>query len=259
MPHSQSDVPASSKQQDGTLEFQESAHPVTVCGVFQTPSFTFHFGAKAILLPVDLLATLPGVRLQAQFQQRQRGVQGYAEVMVRTDSPSRVRMVEQEIRAMGFECEALLDNLEDAQKFFVFLDLLFAAVGTVALVVAGLGILNTQLIAVLERTREIGLFKSLGASDGDIRTLFLAEALLVGTVGGTCGLALAAVVCRLLAWAINAYGRQQGIPENFFTFSYPWWLLFGSVIFSGILSVLSAVYPAGRAARIDPIAALRSE
>ena len=133
------------------------------------------------------------------------------------------------------------------------------AVGSVALVVAGLGIVNTLLMSVLERYREIGTYKALGASDGDVRVLFLAEAGLVGLLGGLGGLALGRVVSWLLEVIVNGIARSKGIDEPVMVFAFPWQLLAGAVLFALAVSVAGGVYPASRAARVDPIRALRAE
>jgi putative ABC transport system permease protein len=129
----------------------------------------------------------------------------------------------------------------------------------VALVVAALGIINTLLMAVLERYREIGTYKALGASNGDIRLLFLTEAGLVGLLGGLGGLLLGWVVSMVLGLVVNEYARQQGVHQAVVAFAFPWYLLGGAVLFAVVISVLAGVYPASRAARVDPIRALRGE
>jgi putative ABC transport system permease protein len=125
--------------------------------------------------------------------------------------------------------------------------------------VAGLGIINTLLMAVLERYREIGTYKALGASDGDIRVIFLAEVGLVGLLGGLGGLALARLVSWLMEIAVNAYAKNQGFDEPIMAFAFPFYLLAGAVVFALAVSLTSGVYPASRAARVDPIQALRGE
>jgi putative ABC transport system permease protein len=134
---------------------------------------------------------------------------------------------------------------------------LLTAVGTVGLVVAGLGIMNTLLMTVMERYQEIGIYKAIGASDGDIRVLFLMEAAVLGCIGGVGGLVLARVVCWILQWGINEYARRQGIQGPIPAFQFAFWLLAGAVAYSVAISVLSGLYPATRAAKTDPIRALR--
>jgi putative ABC transport system permease protein len=109
----------------------------------------------------------------------------------------------------------------------------------------------------MERYQEIGIYKAIGASDGDIRWMFLVEAAVVGVCGGIAGLALAAVVSRILGWAFNAYAASQGVEGPMAVFVFPWWLLVGAVGYSVLISVVSGLYPASRAAGIDPIRALR--
>ena len=139
------------------------------------------------------------------------------------------------------------------------MDVLLASVGTVALVVAGLGIINTLLISVLERYQEIGICKAIGASDGDLVVLFLTEAGIIGLLGGVGGLLLGRVVSWLLEMGVNAYARSQGLTAHLDLFAFPLWLLAATVLFAVVISVLAGVYPALRAARVDPIQALRRE
>ncbi len=153
----------------------------------------------------------------------------------------------------------MMTQMKEMRTFFVFLKLLLASVGTVALVVAGLGILNTQLMTVMERKPEIGLYKAMGASDGDVRLLFLTEACVVGLCGGLGGLLLAGVVAALIQWGAGIYLSSLGVEGPLVFFRFPLWLLFGAVAYSMLASVVSGLYPAGRAARLDPIQALRGQ
>ena len=98
-------------------------------------------------------------------------------------------MVEQTIQQMGFGVFSLLDPLtRNLQRVFAILDLLLGIFGSLALAVASLGIVNTLVMSILERRREIGVLKALGASDGDVRKLFFAEAGVMGLAGGVGGL-----------------------------------------------------------------------
>jgi putative ABC transport system permease protein len=160
---------------------------------------------------------------------------------------------------MGFEARSVLSRVKEARRFFVFMEVLLASVGTVGLVVAGLGILNTLLMTVMERYQEIGIYKAIGASNGDVRILFLTEAAVLGLAGGLGGLLLAKIVCWFLQWGINQYALHQGIEGPTDAFHFPLWLLAGAVFYAVVISVLSGLYPASRAARIDPIHALRGE
>jgi putative ABC transport system permease protein len=243
------------------FELQDQDVSLNVVGVYTPPRFASSMSADSILLPVDIMRKMPSSWMehglkQLRAQDGQLG-QGYHTVIVRTKSPGDVVRVERKVKAMGFATLSVMDRMKEMQKFFVFMEILLSAVGTVALVVAGLGILNTLTMTVIERYQEIGIYKSIGASHGDIRWLFLVEAAAVGFLGGVGGLMLARVVSWILGWAFNTYAARQGVDGPEAVFIFPLWLLVGAVVYSIVISIVSGLYPASKAANIDPIQALR--
>jgi hypothetical protein len=213
------------------------------------------------VVPWERMRTLPGVEvtemLSAGRNLPARRPGTFGRVEVRVARPADLGPVEDRVRALGFATATLLDQARQFRTAFLVLDLLLAAVGTVALVVAGLGIVNTLLMAVLERTAEIGTYKALGASTGDVRLLFLFEAALVGLLGGVAGVALGRGVSALIGLGIDQVARTRGVEGAVVLFSFPPWLLLGAVAFAVLASLASGAYPASRAARVDPIRALR--
>src|SRR5262249_3822761 len=153
---------------------------------------------------------------------------GYGRVVVRVERPSDLFAVEKRIQELGFDTQMLLGQFKDMQKGFLLMDLILTAVGMVALVVASLGIVNTLLMAVLERYREMGVYQALGASAWDIQVLFLGEATLVGLFGGAGGLVLGRVVSWVIELTVNRLARQQGVDQPAMAFAFPPALLGGA-------------------------------
>jgi putative ABC transport system permease protein len=113
-------------------------------------------------------------------------------------------------------------------------------------------------MAILERRREIGIMNAIGASDSDVKGLFFAEAGAMGLVGGAFGILFGWVIGRVINFGTNIYLRRQGFsPENIW--AVPVWLVFSALGFALVVSLLSGLYPASRAARLDPVQALRYE
>jgi ABC-type antimicrobial peptide transport system permease subunit len=135
---------------------------------------------------------------------------------------------------------------------------ILAGIGGVALLVAAIGIANTMVMAVLERTREIGIMKAIGGSDGDIRRIFLIEASAIGLFGGVAGVSLGWLVGRVINFGANVYIQQQGGTAGNL-FSLPFWLIGGAIGFSIAVSLVAGSYPAARAAKLNPIEALRHD
>lgn len=246
---------------DDAFERQEEEMELTVVGVFVAPRFASSLGESTALLPVDLMRHMPSSWMESGLKQLRSSkaftLRGYAKAIVRAKSPGDVIGIEKKLEEMGFATLSVITRMEGMKQFFLFMEILLSAVGTVALVVAGLGILNTLTMTVMERYQEIGIYKSIGASHGDIRWLFLIEAGVVGLLGGLAGLALARVVSLILAWVFNAYAFQNNGEGPEAVFLFPCWLLAGAVGYSVLISIVSGLYPASKAANIDPIQALR--
>ncbi len=182
----------------------------------------------------------------------------YTSLSVRVGNPNQVPAVEDAIKKMGFSAFSIVDATRSMRQFFAVLDGFLAIFGSLALAVASIGIVNTLVMAILERRREIGIMKALGASDADVRGLFFAEAGAMGLVGGAVGVTLGWALGRLINFAMNIYLERQHFPPAEI-WSVPLWLVLSAIAFSVAVSLLSGLYPAARAARLDPVQALRYE
>lgn len=183
---------------------------------------------------------------------------GYSSVYIRTGHVDHVEAVSDSVEALGFGTFAILDQLKEMKKGFLIFDTALGAIGTIALIVAALGIINTMIMSILERTREIGVMKSLGGSEDEIRTIFFLEAGVIGFFGGLFGILLGWLATRVANVVANLYFSRQGLQHIEF-FYIPLWLIAGALLFSLAVSLLAGVYPAGRAARVDPVKALRHD
>jgi putative ABC transport system permease protein len=201
-----------------------------------------------VMQPSDLRDTMRGFSRQPS----------YSTISVRVKSPKQIEAVEQSIKKLGFNTFSILDATRSLRQFFAVLDLFLGIFGSLALAVASIGIVNTLVMAILERRREIGIMKAIGASDGDVKKLFFAEAGAMGVLGGFVGVTLGWAIGHAINLGTNIYLKRQSLPpENFW--SVPWWLVGAAILFAFIVSLVSGLYPAARAARLDPVQALRYE
>src|SRR5579871_1070195 len=182
----------------------------------------------------------------------------YSSVSVRVKDPAKVQGVEDSIKKMGFTTFSILDATRSLRQFFAVLDLFLGIFGSLALAVASIGIVNTLVMAILERRREIGIMKAIGASDSDVKKLFFAEAGAMGIFGGVIGVILGWAIGQVINFRTNIYLKSQSIPPEHF-WAVPWWLVGFAIGFAFFVSLVSGLYPADRAARLDPVQALRYE
>jgi putative ABC transport system permease protein len=198
---------------------------------------------------------LPMGKAKAMFKTPSRP---YQSLVVKVHSAQATQDIQEEVKRMGFQAFSMNDALQGAKRAFIILDIVLSLIGSIALAVSSLGIVNTMVMSILERTREIGIMKAIGGSDGDIRRIFLIEASAIGLFGGLMGVVLGWLVGRIINIGANIYIQQQGgTPANLF--SLPFWLIGGAIGFSIVVSLLAGSYPAARAARLDPIQALRHD
>ena len=242
-----------------------SQEPLTVVGIVDAdtvPSGALGFGRAGGYLPVAVAETLAVVQGNDMNEIVRSAAEGggshYANLTVRVRKPTDVAAVEDGIKQMGFATFSLLDVTQNLRKVFAVLDLLLGIFGSLALVVASLGIINTLVMSILERRREIGVFKALGASDKDVRQLFFAEAGAMGLVGGAAGVALGWAIGQSIQFVMTLYLRRQSIPAEHI-WMVPGWLVIAAIGFSVLVSLAAGIYPASRAAQLDPVEALRYE
>src|SRR6202007_2088378 len=145
----------------------------------------------------------------------------YSSISVRVKNPSQVQPVEDAIKKMGFTTFSILDASRGLRQFFAVLYAFLGIFGSLALMVASIGIVNTLVMAILERRREIGIMKAIGASDGDVKTLFFAEAGAMGILGGIVGVVFGWVIGQLINFGTNIYLRRQSLPPKHF-WAVPW-------------------------------------
>ena len=217
-------------------------------------------GSGRVLIPLAVAETLRAAQLN-DLRDVVRGANGkttYASLTVRAKSPSQVEKIETAIKDMGFSTFSLLDATRNLRIFFTIFDSLLGIFGSLALAVSTLGIVNTLVMAILERRREIGVLKALGAADRDVKQLFFAEAGVMGLMGGIFGVGMGWLIGRAVTFGTNVYLRRQDLPPAH-VFSVPLWLIFGGIVFSVVVSLVAGLYPASRAARLNPVEALRYE
>ena len=234
---------------------------LTIVGVTDLDPDSMRGSARARLFIPQKLTE--GMRpMQAYDMRASNGVTSnepiYSNVVARVSGAGKVDAVEQAIKKLGFNTFSILDATKSMRRFFAILDLFLGIFGSLALTVASIGIINTLVMAILERRREIGIMKAVGASDADVRGLFFAEAGAMGLLGGVCGTALGWIIGRAINFGTNIYLRRQGFPPERI-WAVPIWLVAGALGFSFLVSLLSGLYPASRAARLDPVQALRYE
>jgi putative ABC transport system permease protein len=231
---------------------------MTVIGVLRAPTdedqtSSWEMKLADVVLP---LRTAEDLFFRAPTQ----GERGLERATLVVDREQNVKDVLERARGMGLAAFAATEFIDRQRLMYLLIFGAMTCVAAVALLVAALGIANTMLMSVLERTREVGIMKAVGAGNGHVQLIFLVEGALIGLVGGSLGL--------LLGWAASIPGDQWlrsmvqrdlkvELKESLFVF--PPWLILLVVVFAVLVTTLAAVYPARRAARVNPVTALRHE
>jgi putative ABC transport system permease protein len=250
-----------SVMQGDKLPFAQESHTFNIAGVVERMGFGGPVPLRSdVYIAPEASKKMKKMLLTSirDFFKSSQQAGGYSAVSIKVSSIRYIDSIKAQMENQGLKTFAVIDHLEGIKTAFIFMDMFLFAIGMIAITVASLGIINTMVISILERYKEIGIMKAVGAGDGDVKKLFFFESGLIGFLGGVCGLALGWVVSMLINQIVNYYLTRQGAPFIDY-FSFPWWLCLGAVIFSVLISLLAGIYPASRAARIDPVLALRHD
>jgi putative ABC transport system permease protein len=219
------------------------------------------YGNARLLMPLQTAATLRAAQvndLRDIVRDSAANKTTYPSLSVRAKSPSQVEAIETCIKNMGFAAFSLLDASKSLRTFFSVFDSLLGIFGSLALAVSTLGIVNTLVMAILERRREIGVLKALGATDSDVKKLFFVEAGVMGFFGGIFGVLFGWLLGRAITIGTNLYLKRQNLNPIELS-SVTWWLILAALVFGVLVSLAAGLYPASRAAKLNPVDALRYE
>ncbi|HZD60209.1 MAG TPA: FtsX-like permease family protein [Anaerolineae bacterium] len=229
---------------------------VRVAGVAKEKGTLEDYGS--IYMPVELAED---IWLWQQNTPNLIKKEGYNSLKVTVVSPAVADSVQKKLEGMNlfvFSMKQILDSLNTS---FRVIQAVLGAIGAVALLVASIGIVNTMIMSIYERTREIGIMKAIGASNKDIIKIFLGEASVIGLAGGVGGTFLGWSLSKILSALAGIYLSNSGGGGESPTISFivPIWLALFAITFATCIGLMAGVYPAIRAARLNPLTALRHE
>ncbi|MBN1807023.1 MAG: ABC transporter permease [Sedimentisphaerales bacterium] len=243
------------------LPFNQESYTFTVVGVAERMGMGGPMPLRSdVYIPPGPSEGMKKISLTSirDFFQPAEKLKGYSAITIKVSSVKYIDPIKKQMKDRGLRTFALIDQLKEIKTAFIFMDMFLLAVAMIGITVASLGIINTMVMSILERYREIGIMKAVGAADKDVKKIFFFESGVIGFLGGALGLGLGWVVSMVINQTANHFLVKQGVPYvNYFKF--PWWLCTGAIAFSIIISLAAGLYPAIRAARVDPVVALRHD
>lgn len=250
--------------------------PIEAVGVFRDDDYENNY---YIVMPIDYLRKMKKEAKKLQAGNRQNGFNDYMyggredkenkynNIKVKVDNVDNVQKVQEQIEAMGLKPHSLNDILVEINNSSKTQRLILGGIGAVSLLVAAIGISNTMVMSIYERTKEIGVMKVIGASVSDIKKMFLTESAFIGLLGGLIGIVLSFAISAL----INYLGVKYGFAANMSGGGYspdfdpsqlkmsiiPAWLALASLVFSALIGIVSGYFPAKKATKLSALEAMR--
>lgn len=251
-------------------------YQIEAVGVFRDDDYENNY---YIVMPIDYLRKMKKDAKKLQAGNRQNGYNDYMfggredkenkynNIKVKVDSVDNVQKVQEQIEAMGLKPHSLNDILVEINNSSKTQRLILGGIGAVSLLVAAIGISNTMVMSIYERTKEIGVMKVIGASVSDIKKMFLTESAFIGLLGGLIGIVLSFAISAL----INYLGVKYGFAANMSGGGYspdfdptqlkmsiiPAWLALASLVFSALIGIVSGYFPAKKATKLSALEAMR--
>ncbi|GHU91342.1 ABC transporter permease [Clostridia bacterium] len=237
--------------------------PIPVKGVGVLDGSLRYDAASSAFMDVKTVAKID--KEYREWQRKQYGgtqqqTQGYPQAMVRCDSIDVVSQVAKELNTYGFDyVYNPTEFVDQLKEMLSTLQIMLVAIGAVSLFVAAIGITNTMVMSIYERTREIGVMKVIGASLNDIRRLFLFEASLIGFLGGVLGVGLSLLVSYVMNHMQISFLEQVTGMVGGNISVIPLWLAGLAMGFSTLIGLVSGYLPARRATKLSALSALRTQ
>ena len=234
---------ASEQEQEESGSVDEAIQTVRFPQKFKVVG-TIESDTNSIFVPLNLFDQIPD--------------RSYSQVKVRIAAQENIEPVREQLTRLGYSVIALTDTIEQLNSIFRITQITLAVMGIVALFIASVGMFNTLTISLLERTREVGILKAIGATNRDVWMIFLFEAFLIGFLGGLAGLVGGLLFAEIVNFLINSLAsRFGGVKVDLF--STPAWFIFSILGISLTVGLLTGFYPARRAAYLNPLDALKRE
>jgi putative ABC transport system permease protein len=207
----------------------------------------------------DVTDLFPSLSSGALFQSSAETTgENYSRVTLNLEPDFPYGPVRDSVEARGYRVFSYAEEFDEIRKFFIYFNMGLGVVGLIALIVSSLGIVNTMVMSITERRREIGVLKSLGADEKEIRFMFLVESALIGSSGSILGILFGWLISRVISLIVQGIMTSRGI-DPMELFALPIWLIVTAYLFGLVVSLAAGYYPASRAARVDPVEALRNE
>lgn len=189
---------------------------------------------------------------------REMGLENFSQIKIVAKNQDVLPAIRRQIEGLGFNTHSVVDTVDQINSLFASARMLLALLGLVALSVAALGMFNTLTVSLLERTREVGLLKSMGMKSYEVRDLFLAESMVMGSLGGVLGLLFGLGAGKILELILSAYALSKG--AGFITIvDIPITFTLVIILLSFMVGIITGFYPARRATQISALNALRYE
>ena len=251
-------------------------YQIEAVGVFRDDDYENNY---YIVMPIDYLRKMKKDAKKLQAGNRQNGYNDYMfggredkenkynNIKVKVDSVDNVQKVQEQIEAMGLKPHSLNDILVEINNSSKTQRLILGGIGAVSLLVAAIGISNTMVMSIYERTKEIGVMKVIGASVSDIKKMFLTESAFIGLLGGLVGIVLSYAISALINYLGVKYGFAANMSGGGFSPDFdpsqlkmsiiPAWLALASLVFSALIGIVSGYFPAKKATKLSALEAMR--
>lgn len=251
-------------------------YQIEAVGVFRDDDYENNY---YIVMPIDYLRKMKKDAKKLQAGNRQNGYNDYMfggredkenkynNIKVKVDNVDNVQKVQEQIEAMGLKPHSLNDILVEINNSSKTQRLILGGIGAVSLLVAAIGISNTMVMSIYERTKEIGVMKVIGASVSDIKKMFLTESAFIGLLGGLVGIVLSYAISALINYLGVKYGFAANMSGGGFSPDFdptqlkmsiiPAWLALASLVFSALIGIVSGYFPAKKATKLSALEAMR--